>query len=83
MGLVLGSEILTLGLSLGSAGWVAVSIANSSSVSGYWVVGALILGFVLAVVLAFVQYAAAGRRSTFLADLRGSLWFTRTGVNRL
>jgi hypothetical protein len=45
--------------------------------------GTVILGFLIAILLAFVEYAAFGRRSSFRADLRGSLWLGRFGIGRL
>jgi hypothetical protein len=33
-------------------------------------------------ILTYLEYAAAGRRRAFGADLRGSLWFGRSGVRR-
>jgi hypothetical protein len=55
--------------------WASVRVVDPRS--GVYIVVALILGFLIAVPLAFLENAAVGRRSRFGADLRGSLWLGR------
>jgi hypothetical protein len=76
-------EIALLGASAGLAGWVTLADGNRDAKSVIGFILVLILGFGLAVVLAFLEYSAAGLRRRFGSDLRGSLWPTRTGINRL
>lgn len=76
-------EIVMLGAAAGEAGWITLASGNRDSKSVVGFILALILGFGLAVVLSFLEYSAAGVRRRFGADLRGSLWPTRTGINRL
>lgn len=47
-------------------------------------VGALAFAFAAAVggIMTYLEYAAAGRRQAFRADLRRSLWFGRSAVRR-
>jgi len=76
-------EIVMLGAAAGEAGRITRASGNRDSKSVVGFILALILGFGLAVVLVFLEYSAAGVRRRFRADLRGSLWPTRTGINRL
>ena len=46
-------------------------------------VGSLAVGFLVSGGLAFLEYAAFGRRSQFRSDLRNSLWISKTGTSRL
>jgi len=55
--------------------WASVHVVDPRS--GIFIVIALILGFLIAVGLAFLEYAVVGRRPRFGADLRGSLWLGR------
>ena len=45
--------------------------------SGIFIVVALVLGFVVGVLLALLEYALFGLRRRFGGDLRGSLWLGR------
>jgi len=74
------AQLLTLVIAL------AVSLAefgNRPSGTFIFSFGAVILGFLLAVILSFVEYAAFGRGSRFRADLSRSLWLGRYGIGRL
>ena len=55
--------------------WASVHVVDPRS--GIFIVIALILGFLIAVLLVFLEYAIVMRRSRFGADLRGSLWLGR------
>jgi hypothetical protein len=84
-GLYVFGEVGLLTLGLGAAGWVALSVVGlhgSSLVGALVFVGAFIVGFVLSVLLAFLEYAALGRSSSFVTDVRGSIWLSRGGISR-
>jgi hypothetical protein len=81
-GACLFGEILLFAGSVGAAGWVVLTLGDPYS-SGIGLVVTWTLGFVVAVVLGFLEYAAAGLRARFVTDLRGSLWPTRFGFKKL
>ncbi len=77
------AEIATLSVA-GVAAFAAFGTHGPATFSTLiFVIVALGLGFLVSIGLAFLEYAALGRRSRFRADLRGSLWISRTGASRL
>jgi hypothetical protein len=75
-------EIVLFAGSFAAAGWVVLTLGNPYT-SGIGFVATWSLGFVIAVVLVFLEYAFTGHKKRFVADLRGSLWPTRIGFRRL
>src|SRR5438094_8232825 len=79
--LCLTSEVVTFGGALAAS---LVAFGGHGSGTAILAVIGLIGGFVLSVLLSFLEYAIAGRRSRFRADLRASLWVTPlSGITRL
>ena len=74
------AQIATLAFALAVS---LVTFGNRPSGTFIFSFGAVILGFLLATLLAFVEYVVFGRGSSFKADLRGSLWLGRFGIHRL
>ncbi|MHB8588979.1 MAG: hypothetical protein ACYDA0_09025 [Candidatus Dormibacteraceae bacterium] len=55
--------------------WASAHVLDAPA--GILIVVTLIVGFLIAVLLVFVEYAVVGLRSRFGADFRSSLWLGR------
>jgi hypothetical protein len=81
----LAVELVTFFAALAASAGASVAIANPNvdalGFFGLYVVWTVV-GFGVAGILIYLEYARRGRRDSFGSDLRGSLWLGRGGVTR-
>jgi len=81
----LAAEFVTFIFALGAAAFASIAIASPSVNALAFVVLFIVwtaVGFSVAGLLVYLEYARRGRRDSFGPDLRGSLWVGRFGIDR-
>jgi hypothetical protein len=81
----LAIEFVTFFAALAASAGASVAIANPNvDALGFFGLDVVwtVVGFGIAGILIYLEYARRGRRDSFGSDLRGSLWLGRGGFSR-
>ncbi len=81
----LAVEFVTFFAALAASAGASVAIANPNvDALGFFGLDVVwtVVGFGIAGILIYLEYARRGRRDSFGSDLRGSLWLGRGGFSR-